>query len=132
MMFFVFAPVKLTSPHTSSHSSLRHRRFFDIIKSMGRSNTELQLRPPTKHFSRWVQKSFSCKVDRLHGRGDPLIPFRHTCRSSYLIHCALTSLSLASAAGPSFPAAERVPKQQHSSIQIINHSGLLPCSQRLI
>ena len=52
------------SPHsgcTPPHSSMRHRRFFDIIESMCRPNTGLQLGPSMRQFRCWVQKLFNCK-----------------------------------------------------------------------
>ena len=60
-----------TSPHTSPHISMRHRRFFDIITYMCRPTIELQLRPKVMQFERWIQKLLSCKVARLNRLLDP-------------------------------------------------------------
>ena len=54
------------SSHTSAHSSMRHRRFFDIIEFMCRANTELQIKLLLIYFRGWVQKLFNCKGWRLY------------------------------------------------------------------
>ena len=50
-----------TPSSTLSHSSMRHQRFFDIIKPMSRSITGLQMKSPLMFFRGWVQKLFNCK-----------------------------------------------------------------------
>ena len=50
-----------TPPSTSSHNSIRHQRFFDIIKPISKSTTGLQMKPPLMFFRDWVQKLFNCK-----------------------------------------------------------------------
>ena len=41
-------------PHTLLHSSMRHRRFFDIIKLMCRPAIGLQTKPSFTYFEGWV------------------------------------------------------------------------------
>ena len=53
--------ISFSPPHTSWHSSMRHRRFFDIIASMCRPTIGLQMRPPVTCFGDWVQKLCYCK-----------------------------------------------------------------------
>ena len=43
------------------HNSMRHRPFFDIIESMSRLTTRLQIKPLLIYFRGWVQKLFNCK-----------------------------------------------------------------------
>ena len=50
-----------TSPHISTHSSMRHRGFFDIFDFMCRSTTGLQFKPKMKQLERWMQKLCYCK-----------------------------------------------------------------------
>ena len=71
-----------TPPPTSPHSSMRHRRFFDIIESMCRPTIGLQMKPPLVYFRHWVQKLLNCKSWvswKVAG------PFRQPRRSPYLI-----------------------------------------------
>ena len=53
--------VSHSPPHTWAHSSMRHRRFFDVFEFMYRPTIELQMKPSTVHFRGWVQKLLSCK-----------------------------------------------------------------------
>ena len=50
-----------TSPSTSAYTSMRHRRFFDIIEPMCSSTLGLQMKPLLVYFRGWVQKLFNCK-----------------------------------------------------------------------
>ena len=50
-----------TSLHTLTHSSIRHKPFFNNIESMCRFIIELQFEPKIKQFERWMQKLLNCK-----------------------------------------------------------------------
>ena len=46
---------------TLSYNSIRHWRFFDIIKFICKAITELQIKFSLIYFKNWVQKLFNCK-----------------------------------------------------------------------
>ena len=46
---------------TSTYNSIRYRRFFDIIESMNKFITELQMKFPLIYFKGQMQKLFNCK-----------------------------------------------------------------------
>ena len=48
------------------HNSIRHRRIFDIIKSLRRFIIELQMKSLCMHFGDWVLKLLNCIAWRLN------------------------------------------------------------------
>ena len=56
-----FSSYSNTSSYTSTHNSMRHKRFFEIIEFMWKFTIELQFAISLKHFKRWVQKLLNCK-----------------------------------------------------------------------
>ena len=50
-----------SSSHTSTHNTMRHRRFFEIFKSKCKSAFALQLKSILINFKNWVQKLLKCE-----------------------------------------------------------------------
>ena len=73
-----------TPSHTSAHSSMRHRRIFDIIEFMCKSAIELQLRSSLMYFRNWMQKLLSCKSWKIDLIAESFL--RQPSRSLYLIY----------------------------------------------
>ena len=77
-----------TSPHISSHSSMRHKQFFDIIEHICRFTFELQMKLSLMHFRDWMQKLLSCKCWEVWM--SCWIYCRQSRRPPYLIYWTLT------------------------------------------
>ena len=70
-VFCVFAAQKFHHHIQSSHSSVRHQLFFDIIEYLCRSAVKLQMKSSLMHFRAGLRGQLSCEAGRLNSLLNP-------------------------------------------------------------